>query len=236
MLSRSDIYSTTEKIVGQWTDGKPIYQKVVDIGALPNNTSKTVAHGISNVSTFISVIGFAKDSSTGNSISLPFPAGVITSGTPNGASATLLVDATNITVRASYTASDASGYAILQYTKSTDSATSIGVDTDYSTTEKIIGTWIDGKPLYQKTINTGALPNGTTKNIPHGISNLSRVISFDGYAYHSSGVCVPIQRATDSSTDTILLWRDGANINIMSNGNYSSYSESYVTVRYTKTS
>ncbi len=43
-------------------------------------------------------------------------------------------------------------YVLIQYTKTTDEAIAIGSDTDYSTTEKIVGTWIDGKPLYEKTI------------------------------------------------------------------------------------
>lgn len=37
-------YRTTERFVG-----KPVYVKTVDLGALPNATIKTVAHGISNV-------------------------------------------------------------------------------------------------------------------------------------------------------------------------------------------
>lgn len=45
----------------------------------------------------------------------------------------------------------------------------------YSTEEQVIGEWIDGKPLYQKTIQT-TLPSGTTvgtmamKNVPIGAS------------------------------------------------------------------
>lgn len=45
-------------------------------------------------------------------------------------------------------------YMPLQYTKTTDSAATGEVtyanENDYSTTETIIGTWIDGKPIYQK--------------------------------------------------------------------------------------
>jgi hypothetical protein len=46
-------------------------------------------------------------------------------------------------------------YITVQYTKTTDSANSFkyGDPNEYSTTEKIVGTWIDGKPLYQKTIS-----------------------------------------------------------------------------------
>ena len=51
---------------------------------------------------------------------------------------------------------------------------------DYSTGEKVIGTWIDGKPLYQKVI-VGTLPNCTTEgtvvasNVNHGIANVDLI-------------------------------------------------------------
>lgn len=48
---------------------------------------------------------------------------------------------------------------------------------DYSTTEKVVGTWINGKPLYQITIE-GVMPNVTTDgtyvstNVQHNIPNI----------------------------------------------------------------
>ena len=48
---------------------------------------------------------------------------------------------------------------------------------DYSTTEKVVGTWINGKPLYQITIE-GTMPNVTTdgtyvsNNVMHNIPNI----------------------------------------------------------------
>ena len=52
----------------------------------------------------------------------------------------------------------------------------------YSTSEMVIGKWIDGKPLYRKVINLGVLPNASTVNIPHNIDNLDRIISMMGMA------------------------------------------------------
>ena len=49
----------------------------------------------------------------------------------------------------------------LQYTKTTDSTSPVeyASPNDYSTSEKIVGTWVDGKPIYQKTITgTATLP------------------------------------------------------------------------------
>jgi hypothetical protein len=66
-------YSTEEHIVGEWIDGRPIYEKTVDLGALPNNGSKEVSHGISNLDIVIHCYGAAKSSVTGNSIQLGYP-------------------------------------------------------------------------------------------------------------------------------------------------------------------
>lgn len=41
----------------------------------------------------------------------------------------------------------------------------------YSTNETVIGTWIDGKPLYRKTMEFSNLSSGEN-NIPHGIANV----------------------------------------------------------------
>lgn len=42
-------YSTTEQKIGTWEDGKPLYRKSVFLNSLPNNTSTTYQHNISNV-------------------------------------------------------------------------------------------------------------------------------------------------------------------------------------------
>lgn len=57
---------------------------------------------------------------------------------------------------------------------------------NYSLEERKIGTWIDGKPLYEKTINFGNLPNATTKEVPHGIENVDEIWVYDGYVKGAS--------------------------------------------------
>lgn len=43
-------YSSSEKDTGStWIDGKKIYRKIVNCGSGPNNTTKTVSHGVSNI-------------------------------------------------------------------------------------------------------------------------------------------------------------------------------------------
>lgn len=45
----SVVYSFEERKIGVWTDGRPLYQKTIDFGALPKNTFKLVNHNISNL-------------------------------------------------------------------------------------------------------------------------------------------------------------------------------------------
>ena len=55
---------------------------------------------------------------------------------------------------------------------------------NYSTTEQVIGTWIDGKPLYQTTISNISVPSNNTVNINTPVSIEHLVICF-GNAYTS---------------------------------------------------
>lgn len=58
-------YSATEVNTGfKWTNGKEIYKKTVDIGSLPNNTTKSVAHGISGLDLVVLFTGRATSGST----------------------------------------------------------------------------------------------------------------------------------------------------------------------------
>lgn len=61
-VAESLSYSTEEMATGgKWIDGKPIYRTVVDFGTLPNNTTRFVAHNISNIDTMIKYSALADD-------------------------------------------------------------------------------------------------------------------------------------------------------------------------------
>ena len=228
-ISRSDLYSTSEKIIGQWTDGKPLYQKTVDCGTVPNATSKTIAHNISNIDSFVKIEGIAQSGSNG----APLPFTTINNITDQIA---IYANDTNIVFVSGKDRSSYRAYVTLQYTKTTDSAQAIGVDTDYSTTEKIVGTWIDGKPIYQKTISCGALPNATEKSIVHNISNIDIIISIDGTAFQSSGITINLPYVNINNVGgSVNVWANRNSISLETKVNVSSYTSSYVTLQYTKT-
>ena len=107
-------YSTTEQDTGlKWIDGKPIYQKTVNVGALPNTSASYVAHGILNIDTIVSNMGCAKN---GDGTNLPLP-NISTNLTY---AIQVSVTSTDIVIQTGVDRSAFSGYVTLQYTKTTD--------------------------------------------------------------------------------------------------------------------
>lgn len=106
-------YSTSELMVGQDTDGAPVYKKTVDIGALPNATTKRVSHGISDIAKIVKIEGIARRQG-GRAINLPY----VTQGSDIGSMIGITVDNTEIAIYTGTTdRSDHSGEITIYYTK-----------------------------------------------------------------------------------------------------------------------
>ena len=107
---------------------------------------------------------------------------------------------------------------------------------DYSTSEQDTGCkWIDGKPIYRKTVNTGTMPNNTRKQVAHGISNLGFIISMSGAAYGNS-TYLPIPYTDTTSANSLGLYASTTDIILFTSTNMSYLTTSYVTLYYTKSS
>lgn len=109
--------------------------------------------------------------------------------------------------------------------------------TIYSTTEKVVGKWINNKPLYRKVISTGNLPNASVKNINHGVSNLDKYINM--YGIVSDGAySVPLPYFYPSEMiSTYGIGIEAPNnlsINIITGIDRTGYS-GYIVLEYTKT-
>lgn len=109
----------------------------------------------------------------------------------------------------------------------------------YSTSEVNTGaTWIDGKPIYKKTIDFGALKNSSgASSVAHGISNLDRVIKAEAIAKSSSSSAPQLVipwATTGSNSANIYIEIYSSNITIGVGENRSSYS-AVITLWYTKT-
>lgn len=147
------IYSDTERKIGVWRDNKPLYAKTINI------TTPSVANAIVsvadvtslNIDTVVSLDGNYNDTNINWSLNIYFNTGRSANCFVNGGKTAIMM-LVNDNV-----AMNKNAYVTIKYTKTTDVAGSgdyntLGVPTEhYSTNEQVVGTWIDGKPLYKKT-------------------------------------------------------------------------------------
>lgn len=122
----------------------------------------------------------------------------------------------------------------------------------YSTEEQVVGKWIDGKPLYQKTVQIpvsafeDAVPDSTGYCVPkalHNISNLGIVVNLFGQAYgnvvrplpFSYGMNAPDFKffASLEANNTYVFLECGTEFR-QSTITANTYG-AYVTIQYTKT-
>lgn len=109
----------------------------------------------------------------------------------------------------------------------------------YSTTEKVIGTWIDGKPLYQKTYQV-TTPS-TINSYSTIISNLGpiNITSINGYLIQTNVPHhIPVNISFgNQNISTFASYDTPTNACIMMYTNVSAYTSAqcYITLQYTKT-
>lgn len=228
-FARGDLYDTNERMIGKWIDGKPLYQKTIDLTG--HITRGDYPHGISNVDCIFISEFFMKDGS--NSIYLMDQ---ITQGDSR-----IRVDDTNITLylKTSDWYTDQI-VVVLKYTKTTDSANSfnIGSDTDYSTDEKIVGTWIDGSYIYQKTI---VLPSQTINSGSNFIPIIdgSDKVLIQGYGYIKYNDAEDIDTIPFAWSNNIYNYvgqNSQKKIGINMRYNNAVTADVIITIQYTKTS
>ena len=158
------IYSTDEREVGVWIDGKPLYQKTktyLNISSATGASLDTIANIADNID-----ILFIKDSMTEVGSGTYFVNGNYYDG--SSWRCQLLKTDNDILYYASWGDGSFNFTVTYLYTKTTDTPgsgtwTPQGVPAQhYSTNEQIIGTWVDGSTLYQKTISipTGSITGG----------------------------------------------------------------------------
>lgn len=215
----AEYYSTDEKVIGRWIDGKPLYQKVITFTITAPNNWTVYNHGIANIDTACGCECYIVDGKA-----------IYTMGYEGGGNAIAFAGSSNIQI-STRGFENKTALIIFKYTKTTDSsATTIQSDpNEYSTDEKIIGKWIDGKPIYQKTLYETVTTTSNT-DVDFNISNLfiDTLVNSDVYArYDASG-----------------MW-EKENIAYMKSNSYFTTRESWssasasitfsVTLQYTKT-
>lgn len=235
------IYSLEEREIGVWTDGKPLYEKTI-INSNPtyvkvgNVYEVTTAVSFSGVDEIVHLIPMALASTSSRTFGARTDLGVFE------------YCACNLSNNLIYTALSSNNYSKLifaiRYTKTTDVAgsgtwTPQGVPAvHYSTDEHVVGTWVDGSTLYEKTINFGALPDSSEKSVAHNISNVDKIWISDGFVFTSSNTFYGLVHTAGSSQNMQFAWDTNVNRTNVTMETYSDRStlSAYVIVRYTKTS
>lgn len=250
------IYSLEEREIGTWTDGRPLYQKTLQFTLDSTTIGNYVSfnHGINDINQIVGVDSFVTNDDGTYYDSVRFSSYDSGSSSVNAwySASLVAVAKTSIGYQIGRYMPDSYTKLIvtLKYTKTTDvpgsgNWTDEGVPTHhYSTDEKVVGTWINGKPLYEKTISCGALPSGsaqsgTTKDVLHNITGLGFVVSMIGSAQRASGInriplpFVGIEQNTNDNQVRVMV--SDTVIRLSCSFDRSEFTESYVTLQYTKT-
>lgn len=107
----------------------------------------------------------------------------------------------------------------------------------YSTSEQVVGTWIDGSTLYEKTFNI-TTPSTGLNSIPHNILNIGDIINIEGTAIRSNGATQPLGFISSANNYgwNVTVYDFSTTAFSLEVGGQLSLSKVIVTVRYTKAS
>ena len=222
------IYSEEEREIGIWKDGKPLYEKMIVANVTANQFSIDVSD--LNIDNVIVNDGFIVQTN-GNIVCEPY-------GSSNYDYAISYYNNNNIKCSYAGAYNTTTWNIRIRYTKTTDapgsgSWTNQGVPAvHFSTDEKIIGTWVDGSTLYERTIlvSSGTINgNGGTKVI-FTDTNIKRMVTSFGYLRENNvdfAIPDPSLRIKLNNSKQVVLESRGAAWHV---------AEGYVTIRYTKAS
>jgi hypothetical protein len=231
----SDYYSETERVVGTYLDGKPLYQKSFDIGSsvsIGANTWYDTAfkpsdYSMEKIPRIFSVMNDNTDPNLWEGF------GAVANRTTDKISIVNMRPQV-VTVR----------FFTLQYTKTTDAAGTgpsagniISLPSIYSEQEREIGVWTDGKPLYQITVNlTGSFSGNDVTLYTASSLNIDKLIDLFGVCNASSysKTIEHVHSNNNYSNGIYIDWSDGAKIkaNI---GSSTTMENPSITLLYTKT-
>ena len=223
------IYSTEEREIGVWTNGKPLYEKTWEFSApilvsQTNWTDTTIP--IADIDKIVSVENVT---SGGSNVELYATKGttyiqVLTGRNQYGTECSFLT---------------------LRYTKTTDQAgsgqwTPQGVPAvHYSTEEQVVGTWVDGKPLYEKTLKVGTTSSTSEQYFETNIlsADVDTYFIKESFIITGTGLVWTTGGSNDSFLHILFLSNGTTNLRVSSRvSSNAMYGDLYVTIRYTKAS
>ena len=110
------------------------------------------------------------------------------------------------------------------------------VDTEIDTGKRFIAASgsTEYRTIFRKAIDTGTLPNNTTSSIAHGLTvdaNFTLIEIYGGGTDPIAFTSIPLNYVS-SAGSSIEVNMDASNINIVTTGNYSAYTRSFVVIEY----
>lgn len=112
-------------------------------------------------------------------------------------------------------------------------ATTLG----FEISETFTGQYLNSKPIYQKMISVGVLPNNTTKSISTGITDADYIwVDMENSFAFNHGASYPIPYVdpkTVANSIGVRITNNGATVIVSTGTNWSTYSGG-ITLRYTK--
>lgn len=95
--------------------------------------------------------------------------------------------------------------------------------------------WIDGKKIYRKVIDCGALPNASTKIVLTNIENANEITDLTIIATNPRGGYTITLPFTDVHDYKVTAWGYKDKIELVSNVDFSIYTKTFAILEYTKT-
>ena len=232
------IYSTTEREIGVWIDGSPVYEKTISIDNISGTSYETSALGL-NISKLVSFFAYIHLGSDG---------GYSWMTTPHTeyAQRTYKLDCCyqsgddKIHIQSDWGLSG--GIFVMRYTKSTDTPGS-GIWTPqgvpavhYSTDEQVVGTWIDGSTLYEKTFEYNGSYEGDVE-LANQFSGIGECFISEAFCINQSDAVLPLPYCHRVTGNTITLFINGTKTGFYIRiGEYQTLSHIVIVMRYTKSS
>ena len=113
----------------------------------------------------------------------------------------------------------------------------------YSTNEQVVGKWINGKPIYRKTMEFSNLSSGENR-IPHGIADVDIIMVDRDHSFATNGTYSELWQIgnTNSSASNFsqfsvsLVWTTNSIFDVyIGSGSVSRLPKLIITFEYTKT-
>ena len=230
-------YSEAEREVGTWTDGKPLYQRTFDLSnvtlsdnAWTNNVLGTSGINIKKFEGYFGLVGYSSR----------FPLNYYRNNAEYFTSV-MNGDNSDLNFRPNMNAGVGvrGDIVTIWYTKNSDVAgsgmyTSTGTPTvHYSTVEHVVGTWIDGKTLYERSYPNISITS-TNNSIQTGISFDTLVdIEANGYKIDGSNNKIRFGASYNDGGDRLDVEGVNNNLRIICT-NWFIGGVANITIRYTK--